>query len=660
MSLRKFIRFFFAFLLVYLMPSLLFSDDIKDADKLYKSLDYKFALEIYEKVMQSSPSMEVAEKIANCYRFINNTEKAETWYKKALQYSDAPAYNYKYLADVLKQNGKFEEAERNYLTWGERDQSVNTEAQQQAEICRTAKFWTENPDVGASIKNEKALNSENSDFSPMWAGKDLLLVSDRWQKDTKGEKIYGWTGNPYLKLYALHGENKQVEALNKRINSGFHTGPAVVNAAADTMIFTRSVPFKNKNNSNNPGRQYLLIAVKQNGDWVVKDRLPFNSDGKFSVQHPALSPDGRILYFVSDMPGGYGGMDIYYVEKQANGTWSVPVNCGNEINTPEDDVFPSVRKDGKFYFASKGHIGMGGLDIFSAEGSKNNFSKVENLRAPLNSPKDDFGIVFNEDNLTGYLSSNRAGGIGMDDIYSFKLGIKVEEKPLENIYVVQGIAVEKGSNAPIMGLQIILRNKNNGEETSVFSDDQGKFSFRLDKEMDYVLSGNSDKYFTSQRGDISTKGIKQSTVFEIKFELEKSKNAYTITLNNIYYDFNKWNIRKDAEAELNKVDQFMNSMPQINLELVAHTDARGTAAYNQKLSEKRAASAMNYLIGKGINAQRLKPIGKGKTQLVNQCADGIKCTEAEHQLNRRTEFKIIKITPVALIKHTGAPSLDSK
>lgn len=248
----------------------------------------------------------------------------------------------------------------------------------------------------------------------------------------------------------------------------------------------------------------------------------------------------------------------------------------------------------------------------------------------------------------------------MDDIYSFKLGIKVEEKPIEQIYVVQGIAVEKGSNLPIAGLQIILRNKNNGNETSAYSDDQGKFSFRLDKETDYVLSGNSDKYFTSQKGDISTKGIQQSSIFEIKFELEKSKNAYTITLNNIYYDFNKWNIRKDAEVELNKVDQFMNSMPQINLELVAHTDARGTAAYNQKLSEKRAASAMNFLVGKGIDGQRLKPIGKGETQLINQCADGVKCTEAEHQLNRRTEFKIIKVTPVASIKHTGTSLLNSK
>jgi outer membrane protein OmpA-like peptidoglycan-associated protein/tetratricopeptide (TPR) repeat protein len=645
MSFKKVSRFIVAFLFIYLVPSVLFSDDIKDADKLYKSLDYKYALEIYEKIMKSNPSMEVAERIANCYRFINNTEAAELWYKKTLTYPNASSENYRYLAEALKQNGKFEEAATNFLIWGEKNQGKIQEGEKLANMCKVAKVWAENPDVGALVENEIGLNSENSDFSPSYYGESILFISDRWQKNKKGEDVYGWTGNPYLKIYSASKSSRAISLLNNSINSGYHSGPAAVNATLDTMIFTRAVMSPNKkSHANEAGKQYLLLAIKKNGEWAVKDKLPFNTEGKFSVLHPALSPGGNILYFASDMPGGYGGMDLYYSEKLSNGSWSQPQNCGSQINTPQDEVFPSVRKDGKFYFASKGHIGMGGLDIFSATGEKGSFKDIENLRSPINSPKDDFGILFNADCKTGYLSSNRVGGVGLDDIYRFTIGIKAA--PKERVYAVSGLVVEKGTNVPMSGIEVVLFNKDKGSETKVISDSEGKFAFNLEKETDYVVRGDAAQYFTSQSGQISTKGVNASTIYDIRFELERSKEAYTIRLNNIYYDFNKWNIRQDAVGDLNKVDQFMVSMPNVKLELVAHTDSRGTAAYNMELSNKRANSAMQYLLDKGINADRLSAIGKGETALLNACADGVKCTEAQHQLNRRTEFKIVKVTPV--------------
>ena len=651
MVLKKLFRILTLFLVIYLVPSVLFSDDIKEADKLYRQLDYKYALEIYEKIMNESPSIDVAQKIANCYRYINNTEAAEVWYKKALSYPEAATDNYKFLAEALKQNGKFDEAATNYKIWGQKNPSMASEAAKQANICEVAKTWTENPDVGALVQNEIALNSENSDFSPAQFGSDILLISDRWQKDKKKEEVYGWTGNPYLKIYSANS-SKEVSILKGSINTGFHSGPLAVYPSLDTLIFTRAVLPAKKSKLGEAGKQYLLMAIKKDGEWIAKEQLQFNGEGLFSVQHPALSPDGKVLYFASDMPDGLGGMDLYFSEKLANGSWTQPQNCGNEINTPQDDVFPTVRADGKFYFASKGHIGMGGLDIFSAIGEKNKFAEVENLRAPLNSPKDDFGVVFNADNKTGYLSSNRAGGVGLDDIYRFTTGIKAEPKN-QQILAVNGLVMEKDTKSPIGGLEVLLINKNTGTETKVLSDSEGKFSFTLEKETDYTVKGNPLQYFTSQSGEISTKGANQSTIYDIKFELERSKDVFTIKLNNIFYDFNKWNIRKDAFEDLKKVSAFMANMPNVNMELVAHTDSRGSAAYNQHLSEKRAESALNYLVKEGVSPQRLQAIGKGETELLNQCSDGVKCTVAQHQLNRRTEFKIVKVTPVMAMNKAG-------
>ena len=650
MKFKKIARILTVLMIVFFMPAVLFSDDIKDADRHYKELNYKYALEIYEAIMKTSPNVEVAQKIANCYRFINDTESSEIWYKKVLTYPNATTDNLRYLAESLKQNGKFEEAAVNFLAWGTQMPAKAEEAEKEANICGVAKIWAENPDIGALVENEIAFNSENSDFSPSRFGDDILLISDRWQKNKKGEQVYGWTGNPYLKIYSASIAGKQVDILKGSINQGFHSGPLAVNASLDTIIFTRAVKSANKKfTAGDVGKQYLLIATKKDNEWAVRDQLLFNESGLFSVQHPALSPNGNILYYASDMPGGHGGMDLYFSEKLAGGIWSQPINCGSQINTPQDDVFPTVREDGKFYFSSKGHIGMGGLDIFSAIGSKDSFHTIENLRAPINSPKDDFGIAFNKVLTTEFLSSNRVGGQGLDDVFSFKTGIKAEPKAQEKIYVVSGLVIEKGTNIPISGLEVVLVNKNTGRETKTHSDEHGKFAFSLERETDYVVKGNREKYFNSQSGEITTKGVKESTIFDIKFELQRAKEAYTMTLNSIFYDFNKWNIRADALADLDKVDNFMSRMPNLKMELVAHTDARGTAAYNLTLSEKRANSAKQYLLGKGVASERLSTFGKGETELVNQCEDGVKCTAAQHQLNRRTEFKIVKVEPVLAI-----------
>lgn len=636
---------------LYFFPQNILSDDVEQANRYYEKYDYKYALELYEKAMAKKPSVEIAQKIANCYRFINDTKNAEKSYARVLTFKGFDPVNYKYYADALKQNGKFEAAKEAYLQYGERVPAKAEVAAKLANASDAARIWVENPDNNIRLENFKTLNSEYSDFCPVVVGQTLTFVSDRWfvgGSDAKRrEVIYGWTGNPYLKLYQTdaNGGAQKLSAMPAPVNGMYHNGPAVFSANGDTVYYTRIDPPQTRRRQDvNIVKKGIFLSAKKNNTWSEPVRI-FGNGREYSVQHPALSPDGNIIYFASDMPGGKGGMDIYASRKKANGQWDTPKNCGPNINTEEDDVFPYVRNDGKFFYSTKGNIGIGGLDIFSANGSFDNFTVAENLKSPVNTSKDDFGIFYT-DAMNGYLSSNRDGGKGLDDIYRFKViseEVKVPQKP---IFAVDGQVLEKGTGLPIDNVKIILTNKTKGTETTTISDGRGTFHFELEPEMDYVVSGDKSKYYLQQEGQISTKGLRESTIFTINFELERSNDAYLVRLNNIYYNFDKWDIRKDAVPELTKVVNFMSSMPNVNIQLRSHTDARGPAVYNQYLSQKRAESAIAYLKTKGVASQRLAAVGLGETELLNRCKDGVKCSKQEHQMNRRTEFKIVKVEPV--------------
>lgn len=637
---------------VLIVPKNLKSDDLGKANKYYDKFDYQFAIKIYEKLLTKKPSLEVAQKLANCYRFTNNTLYAEKAYATVLTFPGFDPINYIYYGDILKQNGKFEEAKRSYLMYGERTPSKADDAIRLANSCDAARLWLAQPDLNVDFTNEEGLNSDKSDFSPVPYQGGFIFASDRWfmkEEESKNSKVYGWTGNPFLKLYVAEKPKEgserlyKLSLLPKEINQKFHNGPATISEDGETLIFTRSGTVDQselkKKQKDIILKKALYISIKKNGVWTDAVPLPFNSPYQYSVQHPALSPDGNILYFASDMPGGFGGMDLYYSEK-INDKWSSPVNCGNTINSTEDEVFPFVRKDGKLYFSSRGHITIGGLDIFSSVGAKNSWTTPENLKAPFNSTKDDFGIYYFPDNLSGYISSNRPGGKGMDDIYKFS------QKSKDIFFAVEGKVVEKGTDNPVPGLKIYLSNKDNGAIETAISMEDGSFSFDLKKEADYVVRGDLNVFFSRQEGNISTKGLKESTIFNVKFEVEKGEEAYLVRLKNIYYDFDKYNIRNDAEPDLMRVLDFMSKTPNVNVQLRSHTDSRGKAEYNMKLSEKRAESAKQYLLNKGADLERISSQGFGETQLLNKCADGVKCTEEEHQLNRRTEFKVVKVNPV--------------
>ncbi|WP_207424787.1 OmpA family protein [Desertivirga brevis] len=656
----KFTRVFIAcliFLLANLYPGNIFSDNIEKADYYYQKYDYKLALDIYEKIYRKKPSLELAEKIANCYRFINNSEESERAYKRVLSYSGFDPVNYKYYADALKQNGKFDEAKANYQLFAQNVPYRKEEGIRLVNSTDVARMWLENPDPSVKIENLSFLNSSNSEFSPTGYLDGLVITSDRWfVKDNKGAKskeVFGWTGNPYLKLYFIPKveATADINFLDATLNDEFHNGPAVFTADGNEIYFTRTeTPKTTKDRKAAVITKKLFHAVKVGTSWSKPKPLPFNSSS-YSVQHPALSPDGTILYFASDMPGGTGGMDIYASKKAADGSWSDPVSCGPNINTSEDEVFPVVRKDGRFYFASKGHVSMGGLDLFTSEGSYDKFSIAENLKSPLNSTKDDFGVYF-KDEKGGYFSSNRNGGKGLDDIYSFDFvtstPVLANETPKQEeaealVFAVEGLVIDKASRQPLANTEIVLVNRNTGEQISSFSDVQGRFNFNLSPETRYVVSGNRERYYSRKEGELSTVGLKESTVFNVKFELERAEDAYIVKLENIYYDFNKWNIRPDSYRNLNKVAAFLSKINSSNIQCRAHTDSRGKAIYNQWLSQKRAESAVAYLVNKGVASNRLSAVGLGETELLNKCSDGIKCSRDQHQLNRRTEFKILKV-----------------
>ena len=654
------------FLLLYLLPGNIFSDNVKKADTYYQKYDYKLALDIYEKIYKKKPTVEIAQKIANCYRFINDSENAERAYAQVISYPKADAINYKYYADALKQNGKFAQSKANYEIYGQKLPSQKEEAARLANACDVAKMWSENPDINVTLENQAALNSSNSDFSPVLYQNGIVFTSDRWfvkTKDAKRKDVFGWTGNPFLKLYIQADPSKSdITPLSNVLNADYHNGPAVFSADGNTVFFTRTeAPSEKKNKKLPVISKKIYYAVKKGNDWDTPVSINLNSVS-YSIQHPALSPDGSILYFASDMPNGFGGMDIYAARKQSDGSWSKVTNCGPTINTAEDEVFPTVRKDGRFYFASKGHVGMGGLDIFTATGSYDAFSIAENLKTPINSTKDDFGIVFKED-LKGYFASNRKGGKGLDDIYSFSIAPVAPAEPLnvktttgtdsllaspgnakiELIFAVDGFVVDKLTKAPLPNTEIMLINKTTGERSKTISDSEGKFSFSLLPEMDYVINGNREKFYSKQEGKVSTAGLRESTIFNVRFELEKGEDAYIVRLENIYYDFNKWDIKPMAAKRLNKVVSFLNNVVASKIQLRSHTDSRGKAVYNKWLSQKRAQSAVNYLVKRGVGSSRLSAVGLGETELLNRCSNGVKCSIQEHRLNRRTEFKIIRM-----------------
>jgi outer membrane protein OmpA-like peptidoglycan-associated protein/tetratricopeptide (TPR) repeat protein len=629
---------------------------IKEADAKYELFDYTKAVDLYEQAYREKQTLHATERLALCYSYIQNYKEAESWYAIAVNLLGSKPDNMLNYAKALQNNAKYNEAKQAYIKYAELNKQV-TPAQKTIWIlsCDSAAIWMKTPRQ-VTINNLKAINTAKSDWGALAYGNDIVFASDRnnmlYLKDKQktgrpflkfdgrhvpNKNIYGWTGNSYLHLYEQKGKLGDINLFPVTVKTDYHVGAASFTGNGNEIYFTLTrIPKKTEyNRKGNPVTINVEIySCKKDsaGNWAMATAFKYNKVGEYSVGDPYISEDGKTLYFTSNMPGGKGGMDIYYCKKNEAGNWNAPVNL-TAINTAGNERTPHFNSD-SFYFSSDGLVGMGGLDIFKSILVNGKFSTPVNLGYPLNSARDDFAYNF-DNSTTGYFASNRPDGLGSDDIYSFNV-----PKLVVLVFKLEGTAYDKNTRQPLSNAVISL-TKVNGMPLKVQTDTDGRFKFDLDTSSTYNLTGEKTGFW-GDSASASTVNLTTSTVIRKDLYLEKMELNKEIVLKNIYYDFDKSNIRPDAAKELDKLVKILDDNPTIWIELGSHTDSRGSDQYNMALSQRRADAAVKYIIDKGINKNRITAKGYGETRLVNGCSNGISCTVEQHQANRRTEFQIVK------------------
>lgn len=605
----------------------------KKADNLYDRLAYTDAAQAYQKVLKrGTTDAYVFERLANCYYFINDTKKAEMYYKRVARSKDAnpeAIYNY---AQTLKANGKFSD----YNTWMKNYANLRPNDTRVKEFMKNPNYIPKIMDDMAryTATNMEDINSEYADFGGIVYGKDFYFASGR----NTSRKTYQWNEEPYLEIYKatnVGGTMKNAELLSGDVNTKYHESNAVISADGKRMYFDRNDYFEGDYDKSENGINQINLYYAENIDgkgWSGVVSVPFNNN-EYSTGHPALSQDGKTLYFVSDMPGGKGGSDIYMVAINNDGSLGTPKRLGDNINTEGKELFPYLDSNGTLYFSSNGHMGIGGLDVFYAETQGDDFGPVNNLGNGVNSPADDFAYKYDPTTQSGYVSSNREGGLGSDDIYM----VEAVEIPCEVTIAV--LVTNQNTNAAVAGARVDLYDTMDNRLSTKTSNIDGMVSFKAACDQAHELQAVLADYESGTAKVASANDQKVSATIALK-PIEEIIVEDKIVLNPILFDFDKSNIKAQAAFELDKVVSVMNKYPEMVIAVGSHTDSRATDAYNLTLSEARAQSTVQYIISKGISGKRISGKGFGESQLKVSCGDT--CSEAEHQLNRRSEFTIVK------------------
>ncbi|SHJ66491.1 OmpA family protein [Aquimarina spongiae] len=627
----------------------------KRADDLFDKMWYIEAAKEYESAIdQGDISSEVFQKAGDAYYFNTDMEGAYKWYDRLI--SEYPKevdaeYIFRY-AHALQGIGEYKQAKKWMKKFSEKAKNEDPRAEKYSQNKITVEdildiepqFTLRNLDI----------NTEYSDFGPMYY-KDQLVYSSAIDSSYYEERRYHWNEQPFLSLYLgrinpLQTDVTLIEEFSEEINTRYHE------ATVSFSLDERKIYFTRNNYDGNLGRDQdgvnhlklysAVLKEDEDGNTIWEDikELPFNSDD-YSVGHPAVSPDGKQLYFVSDMPGSIGATDIFVVDILENDQYSQPRNLGNDINTYGREMFPYITGN-RLYFASDGHLGLGGLDVFQADYViENVFNTPINLGAPLNSKLDDFGFIIKEDLNTGFVCSNRKSGKGDDDIYSF------ERTPIETCTQnVFGYLSNVKTGEKISGVTVSLFSKNGEKIEEAITGVNGDYNF-------VTPVGCSEKYkvtaikkgYTSNSKDFETSSITGKTEVPLGLDtvdelIVEENGQLKIKIGIIYFDLDKSFIRNDAAIELNKIVLLMTQYPKMKIKVESHTDSRSPDDYNLSLSDRRAKSTKAYLASQGINGDRIESaIGYGETQLINNCTNDIPCSEADHQLNRRSEFIITKI-----------------
>ena len=772
---------------------------LKRAKQLMKDLSYRPAIVLLTQMLEKDDNAEGKIALAECYRKVNDWENAEYWYSQVVRTPQAEPIHKLYYGESLQRNGKCDLAREWYNQFTQaapedvRGQFLNKACDYENELLTKSAALYE-------IKHMD-FNSGLDDFSPAIFGDKVIFASDR-DKGTMTKRDHTWTGNPFNELYQVDAKkNGKVDdykftygkssKFSSTLNSKYHD--AAVSFAKDgkTIYYTKN----NKSGADDENIKKLKIytaAGSGGSGWSDVTELPFNSD-EYNTAHPSISPDGNKLYFASDMPGGFGGMDIYVSEKEGS-KWGPPMNLGPKINTEGHEIFPYMSDQGRFYFSSDSQVGLGGLDLYYIEAAENNeWTAPTNLGYPINSKYDDFGLAIKEDGKFGYFTSDRPGGSGRDDIYSFrKLAVpakiyvfdKTTKLPIENAtvidscsgvkyktgkdgyvsldmrmetdcifsasketylsnsmegsskgvdkviveiplnheykYALEGVVFNASTTLPLEGAKVLLTNDCNQKTPDTLTTDaSGRFKFPLERDCCYKITALKKDFFTNTIDSICTRGIDKDSTFVETINLSptvvqpqpynpvvtttdpksapfvstqnppkigpakynpqtglyetakgkpytgKTKDGYVVDngtivsspgftpgpkqstegpiayLLHIYYDFDQSYLRDEASPELDKLLKLMQDNPTHVIEIGSHTDSRGSNSYNNRLSQRRAESVVRWLVKKGVDKERLVAMGYGETMNVNSCKNDVPCSEEEHQMNRRTEFKVL-------------------
>ena len=636
----------------------------KRADTLFNKFSFVKAAKLYRELLQDNYNRDYAtRKLADSYAFLRDPRNASRFYKSVVKQKNVPLeYYYKY-AQSLRGMKKYDESQIWLKRYKDSGGVVNAN-----DFSKDINFITSV--FGAKQQyflDRVRFNSKYSDFGAIEHDGKVYFASAR-DEGVAIKRLYGWNEQPFLDIYVTKAGSKSnvdhTAKLPGDVNSIYHDGPVTITKDGKTMYFSRNnfkdnIEIKDKKGLTN---MKIYRATFVDSLWTNVEDLSINGDN-FSTQHAALNTDDTKLYFTSDRPGTIGGSDIWTVDIAQDGTLGNIENLGDIINTESAEGFPFVNNEGVLFFSSDGHTGLGLLDIFATIKGDDEVSiaDVINLGVPVNSNKDDFAFTMNQNGITGYFASNRQGGLGSDDIYAFHR---------EPVLHVEGVVTDAINTNPIVAAKITLFDDQGNQVAYMETDENGYYQINIDRNKDYKIVANQDKYIEDYR-EFTSKNIQTELItitgnlllnpvqnvvklaelntnnldYENNLMGNDSTSVKNAQLKPIYFDFEKFNIRKEYALELDKIVKLMtDDYPEMVIRIEAHTDSRGTFEYNDILSTNRAKSTYNYLISKGVNSSNITEYkGYGERRLINECADGVACDEAKHQLNRRTQFIVVQM-----------------
>ena len=608
---------------------------VKKGDKHLAVGEYFDAAEQYKKAYAQTPNKERetrgqrAKKLAECYRRINQTNKAINAYKNVIRYKQADSLTHLYLGQLYMRNGNYKEAAKQFEI--AMDSTKNPLAKIGLESAQKAPQWKKEGSA-YTVKKMDLFNSRRDDYSPMLAGDaDDQLYFTSTRNQAQGDELNGITGTKSADIFYSQKDEKgkwgKPQVIASELNSTFDEGACCFSPDGKTMYLTQCAT-----DPNYPRYARIMVSLRSDAAWSKPKELAISGDTLSSFAHPAVSPDGEWLYFVSDMPGGMGGLDIWRCRLVTSTEVGYIENVGAPVNTPGDEMFPTFRPNGDFYFSSNGHPGLGGLDVFFIAASD---KKIHHPGFPLNSQGDDFGMTFEGKLNQGFFCSSRGDLRGFDHIYSFF-------NP-EIVQTVKGWVYEQNGYELTAAQVYMVGNDGTNLKLSVRSD--GSFTQEIKPGVDYVILGTCKGYLNHQE-QIRVEPAKKSEEYVLQFPL--ANISAPVLIKNIFYDFNKATLRPESKQALDKLVKTLNDNPNVTIELSAHTDSRGSDAYNEQLSQRRAESVVAYLIANGIAADRLTPKGYGesKPKFTDDVISALPEDEQEqyHQMNRRTEFKVLRTT----------------